>query len=86
MKNGVQTDDEWGSFWEDENEDYHRTDGPSIMDKGQPYEWHIRGERYTNSEEWRQAAGVSKEEMFALILKYGEIKPFNGDGAGERYW
>ena len=52
----------------------HRTDGPACTGFGaSPYRWWIMGEPYNNAKAWQEAAGISDEEMLAVILKHGAV-------------
>ena len=78
VNDSVRTDDEYGSIWQTIDhanlQVFHRTDGPAIMDHGEPYQWWVNGVLCDDADEYRVVAGITKEEMFALILKYGDIK------------
>ena len=67
---------EWWQFGKQ-----HRTDGPAIV-WGNEFDqflatdfnlarWYVRGKRMFSNEQFSKAAKVSKEDMFALVLKYG---------------
>jgi hypothetical protein len=76
-------------FWVDDNNKYHRLDGPAVIVHMNPLDWAysmyvfdgiyfgnnwvIHGVRYTNFKDFQQAGGLSDEEMMVLRLKYGEI-------------
>lgn len=52
----------------------HRTDGPAIIYPDGRTSWYVNGGfRITDSKTFQFKAGVSDEDMVALILKYGEF-------------
>ncbi len=52
----------------------HRTDGPAIIERDGTQEWFINGIGYYNNQDFQLAAGVSDEDMVAMVIKYGNVK------------
>jgi hypothetical protein len=55
----------------------HRTDGPAILssDVNDDWkEWYINNKRCHDNKSFQEAAGISDEDMTAIILKYGNVK------------
>jgi len=75
-------------FWVDDDNKYHRLDGPAVIvhmdatDWMYTYyvfdgicagdNWVIHGIRYTNFKDFQAAGGLSDEQMCILRLKYGD--------------
>ena len=51
----------------------HRIDGPAAEYANGKYMWCLNGDIYLNNKEFQKAAGISDEDMFMLILKYGDV-------------
>jgi hypothetical protein len=59
------------SYWL--NGKVHRTDGPAVISKGR-YKWWINDKIYISNKYFQEAAGITDEDMTAIILKYGNVK------------
>ncbi len=53
---------------------YHRLDGPAIIYYNGITRWFINGTMFTDDKSYQIAAGLSDEDMIAIILKYGSVK------------
>lgn len=63
-------DQEW---WQ--NDELHREDGPAIIIGDNSIKcWYLRNHQFFNTKDFQKAAGLSDEDMVAVILKYGEIE------------
>ncbi len=56
----------------------HRTDGPAFIrninnPSSQVY-WYVDGLAYRNNKEYKEASGISDEDMVAMVIKYGNVK------------
>jgi hypothetical protein len=52
----------------------YRTDGPAVIWSDGYQSWWINDERYLNNKSFQKAAGISDEDMIAMVLKYGDVK------------
>lgn len=57
------------------NGDCHRTDGPACTypDNGEQ-RWYIRDQWIHTNTAFQIAAGISDEDMTAMVLKYGDVE------------
>jgi hypothetical protein len=56
------------------NNKKHRIDGPAYVDNDDNMLWYINGNLYVDNKSFQLAAGISDEDMIAIILKYGNIE------------
>jgi hypothetical protein len=58
------------------NGKFHQTDGPArTWNKcNTEHEYCINNQWYTDNNSFQEAAGISNEDMIAMILKYGNVK------------
>jgi hypothetical protein len=52
----------------------HREDGPAVISSRGGISWYIDGYVYASNKSFQSAAGISYEDMTAMILKYGDVK------------
>jgi hypothetical protein len=52
----------------------HRDDGPAFIDENGYQEWHVNDRRYFDNKTFQETAGISDEDMVAIVLKYGNVK------------
>lgn len=52
---------------------YHRLDGPAIINADKSHSWYVNGVPITSNNQFQRLAGISDEEMLAIVLKYGNI-------------
>jgi hypothetical protein len=52
----------------------HKTDGPGEINQDGSYYFWVNGKFYTHNKAFQLAAGISDEDMLAMILKYGDVK------------
>lgn len=55
------------------NRKKHRIDGPAVMFRDGDQMWFVNGYHAGSNKEFQEAAGISDEDMFMLILKYGDV-------------
>lgn len=55
------------------NGEYHRLDGPAVVESNGHQAWLIRGKTYHKNKDFQRDAGLSDEDMAILVLKYGNI-------------
>jgi hypothetical protein len=60
--------------WSDEENDFHREDGPAVMYDTGSVSWYVHGIPCCSNKEYQQATGLSDEDMLILILKYGNVE------------
>jgi hypothetical protein len=60
------------SFWF--NGKIHRIDGPAAIWADGYQEWHVNDRRYFDNKTFQETAGISDEDMTAIVLKYGNVK------------
>ncbi len=54
---------------------FHRLDGPAITYKNPDEKfWVVNGRDYASNKSFQLAAGLSDEDMLAIVLKYGDIE------------
>lgn len=72
--NGTSSDDDaFFKVWRNKAGNLHRTDGPAMIVMDQNI-WFLDGRPYSSNKEFQTAAKLSDEDMFALILKYGNVE------------
>ncbi len=62
---------EWYQF-----DELHRTDGPAVVYDNLDFtnhKWYINGLWCRTNKEFQEAAGISNEDMLALVIIYGNI-------------
>jgi hypothetical protein len=52
----------------------HRDDGPALTWENGEQCWYIRNVKYYTNAEYQEAAGISDEDMLAMVLKYGNVR------------
>jgi hypothetical protein len=53
---------------------FHRTDGPAIIYFNGMKRWYLYDKRFLDNKSYQKVAGISDEDMTAIILKYGDVK------------
>jgi hypothetical protein len=67
--------DKFGNqYWYNENNNLHRINGPSIIWVGGTQTWWINGVVYYTNSSFQRAAGITDEDMLAMILTYGNVE------------
>ena len=52
------------------NGELHREDGPAVISPHGTHMWFSKGSWQNNKKKFREASGLSDEDMTALLLKY----------------
>ena len=55
----------------------HRTDGPALIKENGYKTWMLHAKIYYDNKSFQRDAGLSDEDMLAMILKYGDVGPGN---------
>lgn len=61
-----------GVQWMTDNK-VHRIGAPAVIRKNGNMVWFVRGSFYTDNASYQKAAGLTSEDMLAMILKYGDV-------------
>jgi hypothetical protein len=60
-------------LWQNNAHNLHRTDGPAYIEVGGYMLWWVNRVCYHDNKSFQEAAGISDEDMLAMILKYGNV-------------
>jgi hypothetical protein len=61
-------------FWFNKNRHWHREDGPALIYNNGDQAWYINNFRHRDNKSFQSAAGISDEDMIAIVLKYGNVE------------
>jgi hypothetical protein len=68
------TDGQGTKRWFNKNRKLHREDGPAVIYSDGYKSWWINDKIYISNKYFQEAAGITDEDMTAIILKYGNVK------------
>lgn len=66
---------------------YHRLDGPALINiRYKSIDFYIFDDRYSITEEYCRAAGMSDEDTFMWLLRFGDVLPDTIEGFYGEDW